>query len=232
LASHTRSLLSRSIEDYLKAILELQSGGVPAQTSAIAESLAVAPPSVSGMLKRLAEAGLIEHEPYKGVVLTAGGRRTALKIVRRHRILESYLMSKLGYDWDTVHDEAERLEHAVSDQLIERMAMALGHPRYDPHGAPIPTTTGDIERPEHVPLTDVPVGRIAEVRMVSDKDPERLRYLGTMGLKPGATFEVLSRQPFSGPVAIRVAGPIARGQIIGHELASTLWCSVVDKDAG
>jgi DtxR family Mn-dependent transcriptional regulator len=231
-ASPVKALLSRSIEDYLKAILELQSGGTPAQTNAIAESLAVAPASVSGMLKRLSEGGLIEHEPYKGVTLTSVGRRAALKVVRRHRILESYLMSKLGYDWDTVHEEAERLEHAVSDQLIERMAMALGHPRYDPHGAPIPTTGGDIERPEHVPLTDIPVGRIAELRMVSDRDPERLRYLATLGLKPGATFEILSRQPFHGPVAIRVAGPIARDQVVGHELAATLWCALVEEDAG
>jgi len=175
---------------------------------------------------------LIEHEPYKGVVLTTSGRRAALKIVRRHRILESYLMSKLGYDWDTVHDEAERLEHAVSDQLIERMAMALGNPRYDPHGAPIPTTGGEIERPNHVPLTDIPIGRVAELRMVSDKDPDRLRYIATLGLKPGATFEVLSRQPFRGPVAIRVAGPIARDQVLGHELAETLWCSLQEEEVG
>ncbi len=227
-----RAAYSRSIEDYLKTILELESDGSPAQTSAIAESLAVAPPSVSGMLKRLAEAGLIEHEPYKGVVLTTAGRRAALRVVRRHRILESYLMSKLGYDWDTVHDEAEHLEHAVSDQLIERMAMALGHPRYDPHGAPIPTTRGEIERPDHVSLTDVAVGRFAELRMVSDKDPERLRYLATLGLKPGVVFEVLSRQPFRGPAAIRIAGSVPRDQVIGHELASTLWCSVIEREVG
>src|SRR6185436_6000431 len=226
----TQSAYSRSTEDYLKSILELESKGTPAQTSAIAEALAVAPPSVSGMLKKLAEADLIEHEPYKGVVLTLAGRRAALKIVRRHRILESYLMSKLGYDWDTVHDEAERLEHAVSDQLIERMAMALGNPRYDPHGAPIPTTGGEIERPNHVPLTEIPVGSVAELRMVSDKEPERLRYLATLGLKPGATFEVLSRQPFRGPVAIRVSGPAPREQVIGHELANALWCSVVEEE--
>jgi DtxR family Mn-dependent transcriptional regulator len=232
LSSALQSALSRSIEDYLKAILELESGGGPAQTTSIAESLAVAPASVSGMLKRLAEAGLIEHEPYKGVTLTHGGRRAALKVVRRHRILESYLMSKLVYDWDTVHDEAERLEHAASDQLIERMAMALGHPRYDPHGAPIPTTGGEIERPDHLPLTDVPVGRIAELRMVSDKDPEKLRYLASLGLKPGALFEVLSRQPFRGPVALRVAGPMQRDHIIGHELAGSLWCSLTEEEVG
>jgi DtxR family Mn-dependent transcriptional regulator len=226
LASQVRASFSRSIEDYLKTILELGADDTPAQTTAIAESLSVAPPSVSGMLKRLAEAGLIDHEPYKGVVLTAGGRRAALKVVRRHRILESYLMSKLGYDWDTVHDEAERLEHAASDELIDRMAMALGNPRYDPHGAPIPTTGGEIERPNHVPLTEVPVGSSAELRMVSDKDPDRLRYLASLGLKLGATFKVLSRQPFMGPVAIRLSGSIPRDQVIGHELATMLLCSV------
>ena len=228
MASAAQSSLSRSIEDYLKAILELESEGTPAQTTAIAEALAVAPPSVSGMLKRLAEAGLIEHLPYRGVMLSPGGRRAALKVVRRHRVLESYLMSKLGYDWDTVHDEAERLEHAVSDQLIERMAMALGNPRYDPHGAPIPTTAGEVERPDHVALTEIPVGDVAELRMVSDKEPERLRYLASLGLKPGATFEVLSRQPFRGPVTIRLGGVISRDQVIGHELASQLWVEAVD----
>lgn len=228
----TKSSLSRSTEDYLKTILELQSEGMPAQTTAIAEGLAVAPASVSGMLKRLSEAGLLEHEPYRGVTLTASGRRAALRVLRRHRVLESYLLSKLGYDWDSVHEEAELLEHAVSDQLIERMAMALGNPRYDPHGAPIPTTAGEIEQTEHVPLTEVPVGRFAELRMVSDRDPDRLRYLASLGLKPGATFEVLSRQPFRGPVAIRVAGPIAREPMVGHELAGSLWCALLEEDAG
>lgn len=224
--------LTRSIEDYLKAIYQLESGGTPAQTNAIAGALDVAPPSVSGMLKRLAEGGLIEHEPYRGVVLTTGGRRAALKIVRRHRILESYLVSKLGYDWDTVHEEAERLEHAASDQLVERMAMALGNPRYDPHGSPIPTPGGDIERPDLVSLDNVPIGPMAELRMVSDTEPERLRYLAALGLKPGTRFEVLARQPFRGPVTLRLVGVIPRDQVIGYELAASLWCSVDDKEVG
>jgi len=224
--------LSRSIEDYLKAIYQIESAGTPAQTSAIAETLRLAPPSVSGMLRRLAESRLIEHEPYKGVTLTLAGRRTALKILRRHRILESYLMSKLGYDWDTVHDEAERLEHAASDQLVERMAMALGNPRYDPHGSPIPTPAGEIEEPDVVSLDKVPVGQVAELRMVSDTEPERLRYLGSLGLKPGVRFEVLARQPFRGPMTIRLVGTIPRDQVLGHELAETLWCSLGEKEAG
>lgn len=224
--------LSRSIEDYLKAIYQLESGGAPAQTSAIAEALDLAPPSVSGMLKRLAENGLIEREPYHGVILTSGGRRAALKIVRRHRVLESYLMSKLGYDWDTVHDEAERLEHAASDQLVERMAMALGNPQYDPHGSPIPTPAGEIEQPDVVSLDSLAVGAVAELRMVSDTEPERLRFLASLGLKPGTRFEILARQPFRGPVTIRLLGAVPRDQVIGFELAASLMCSLVEKEVG
>jgi len=137
--------LTRSVEDYLKSVFHLTSQGGFATTSDIAEMLEVAPPSVSGMMKRLSETGLIEHVPYRGVQLTSQGRRAALQMIRRHRILESYLTSKLGYDWGDVHVEAEQLEHAVSEKLIERMADALGEPRYDPHGAPIPTAAGEIE---------------------------------------------------------------------------------------
>src|SRR6266487_2027580 len=136
--------LTRSVEDYLKVIYHLSNQGGFAATSDIAAMLEVAPPSVSGMVKRLSEAGLIEHVPYRGVQLTAQGRRAALRMIRRHRILEAYLTQHLGYDWDGVQSEAERMEHAVSDDLIERMAGALGNPRYDPHGEPIPTAAGDI----------------------------------------------------------------------------------------
>ncbi|HEX9727529.1 MAG TPA: metal-dependent transcriptional regulator [Gemmatimonadales bacterium] len=223
-AAEARSAqLSRSTEDYLKAIYSLATGTEPVQTSAIATALDVAPASVSGMLRRLAEAGLLEHEPYKGVELTPSGRSAALRMVRRHRILESYLMALLGYDWDSVHDEAERLEHAVSDELIERMAQALGNPAYDPHGAPIPSRSGEVEHFDHVPLSDVPVGALVEFRMVSDKDPDRLRYIQSLGMRPGAVLEVIDRQPFRGPVTVRVD----RGEprIIGNELAQSLRCA-------
>ncbi len=226
---------SRSTEDYLKAIYELESEGRPAQTSAIADALSVAPPSVSGMVKRLSESGLLEHAPYRGVQLTRAGRRTALKMVRRHRILETYLTTKLGYDWDSVHDEAERMEHAVSDGLIERMAMALGYPRHDPHGAPIPTKDGEVDEQEDlVPLIDVPVGSMAELRMVSDRDPELLRFMTSLGLRVGVVFEVIGRQPFKGPTAIRLVGPHAkeRDQVIGHELAENLSCVVLEGEVG
>ncbi len=155
--------LTRSVEDYLKVIYHLSSQGGFATTSDIAAMLEVAPPSVSGMVKRLSETGLIEHVPYRGVQLTHQGRRAALKMIRRHRILELYLTQQLGYDWGGVHDEAEQLEHAVSDDLIERMAGALGNPQYDPHGAPIPTRDGTIERPAYQTLADVEVGGAAVI---------------------------------------------------------------------
>lgn len=221
--------LSRSTEDYLKVIYGLAgTEGRPVQTTAIADALGVAPPSVSGMLRRLADGGLLAHMPYRGVRLTDGGRQAALRVMRRHRILECYLTSRLSYDWDSVHAEAERLEHAVSDELIDRMALVLGDPAYDPHGAPIPTRDGEIEWPRVTPLADVAVGTLAELRMVGDKDPARLRYLSSLGLDVGTRFEVLDRQPFDGPVTIRVSGhpPVA----IGLGLATALGCAAVTDD--
>lgn len=216
--------LSRSTEDYLKAIYQLGTAGEPVQTTAIADALDVAPASVSGMLKRLAEAGLLEHVPYRGVKLTEPGRNAALSVVRRHRILESYLTSMLGYDWDSVHEEAERLEHAASDDLIDRMGRALGNPSHDPHGAPIPTRFGKIEQPALVPLSEVTAGTTAVLKMVSDKDPARLRFIRSLGLNVGTVFEVVDHQPFRGPVTIRVAGGVRR--VVGYELATSLGCAV------
>src|SRR2546425_1242743 len=190
--------LTRSVEDYLKAIYHLSSQGGFAATSDIAAMLEVAPPSVSGMVKRLSETGLIEHVPYRGVQLTSQGRRAALRMIRRHRILELYLTQHLGYDWGSVHAEAERLEHAVSDELIERMASALGQPQYDPHGDPIPTAAGDIEEAELVALADARVGAKLELRQVGTQDAARLRYFAEQGLTPGGLLTVSDRQPFRG----------------------------------
>jgi DtxR family Mn-dependent transcriptional regulator len=213
--------LTRSVEDYLKSVFHLTSQGGFATTSDIAEMLDVAPPSVSGMMKRLSETGLIEHVPYRGVQLTPQGRRAALQMIRRHRILEVYLTTKLGYDWGDVHVEAERLEHAVSEKLIERMADALGEPRYDPHGAPIPTAAGEIEEAELVTLADAAVGASMVLRQVGDEDPARLRYLAEQGLTPGTRFTVIERQPFNGPITVR-SGTETR--VVGRELAALLWC--------
>ena len=216
--------LTRSVEDYLKSVFHLTSQGGFATTSDIAEMLQVAPPSVSGMMKRLSETGLIEHVPYRGVQLTPQGRRAALQMIRRHRILEVYLTSKLAYDWGDVHVEAERLEHAVSDKLIERMAESLGDPRYDPHGAPIPTAAGEIEETELVMLATIPVGKLVVLRQVGDEDSARLRYLAEQGLTPGTRLEVIARQPFNGPTMVSINGET---RVVGQELAGLLWCEEV-----
>src|SRR6185503_18831923 len=190
-AATVREPLTASVEDYLKAIYNLSPEGRPASTSQIAQLLELSAPSVSGMVKRLSEQGLLEHVPYKGVQLTAEGRRAALRMVRRHRLIESYLVDFLGYSWDTVHAEAERLEHAVSDTLVERMAAALGHPSFDPHGDPIPDADGAIHEFASTPLADIAVGETVEILRVDERDPGRLRYLGEMGLVPGVVLTVL-----------------------------------------
>ncbi|HET9726020.1 MAG TPA: metal-dependent transcriptional regulator [Gemmatimonadales bacterium] len=205
-ATASADTLTRSVEDYLKAIYRLSPEGRPAATSDIARLLELSAPSVSGMVKRLSELGFLEHIPYKGVQLTEAGRRAALRMVRRHRLIEAYLVQFLGYSWDTVHVEAERLEHAVSDTLVERMAAALGHPVVDPHGDPIPGADGSIPELACTPLADVDIGETVEVRRVDESEPERLRYLALLGLVPGVVLTVLDRQPFGGPVTVESAG--------------------------
>ncbi len=200
-----KTSLSRSVEDYLKGIYSLTQDGGPALTNGLAEALDVQPASVTGMIKRLAEGGWVEHEPYRGVRLTERGERKALQIVRRHRVLETYLTERLGYSWANVHEEAERLEHAVSEELIDRMADALGYPEYDPHGAPIPSRSGEVEPPARDLLSDADPGLRLVVRAVADEDAGRLRSLGDLGLTPGAHFTVESRGE-DGEVRVRVSG--------------------------
>ena len=196
--------LSGPVEDYLKAIYEIERVGDPASTNDIALRLAISPASVSGMVRRLADQGLITHEPYRGVRLTSDGRRAALRTLRRHRILECYLTEVLGYPWDRVHEEAERLEHAASEVLIERMAAALGDPAQDPHGAPIPTRDGRVEEGTLRTLADGAQGDRLRVRRVEDEDAERLRYLAELGIRPGALVRILDKAPFEGPITLWV----------------------------
>src|SRR3982751_3565127 len=184
--SPTSPPLSGPVEDYLKAIYDLERGAQAATTNEIALRLDISPASVSGMVRRLAEQGLITHEPYRGARLTADGRRAALRTLRRHRLLECYLTEVLGYPWDRVHDEAEQLEHAASEELIERMADALGDPVQDPHGAPIPSREGVVEEAALCSLAEAPAGERFRVRQVMDDDAERLRYLAELGIPPGA----------------------------------------------
>ena len=194
--------LSRSVEDYLKAIYGLSEAGDAASTSAIAEALDVQPASVTGMVKRLADSGLVEHIPYKGVRLTEQGVRDALRVLRRHRILETYLCERLAYAWDDVHEEAERLEHAASEELIEKMAAALGFPSHDPHGAPIPTRGGDIESADLSTLADARPGDRVRIRAVRDQDSADLRSMAEEGLVPGARVLVRHGQRVDGTVEI------------------------------
>jgi DtxR family transcriptional regulator, Mn-dependent transcriptional regulator len=214
--------LTRSVEDYLKAIYQISPEGRPASTSEIAHLLALSPPSVTGMVKRLSEYGLLEHVPYRGVQLTEEGRRAALRMVRRHRLIEAYLVEFLGYSWDTVHEEAERLEHAVSETMIERMANALGNPDVDPHGDPIPSADGSIHELACTPLSDVPVGETVEIHRVHESQPERLRYIASLGLRPGIRVTVLDRQPIDDLVTIEVDG---KRHVIGPELGHALQCT-------
>jgi len=223
--------LSRSVEDYLKAIYSLSETGEPASTSSIAAILDIQPASVSGMIKRLAEWGFVEHAPYRGVKLTATGTREALRIIRRHRVLETYLSQRLGYSWDDVHEEAERLEHAASDELIDRMAAAMENPRHDPHGAPIPSSSGEVEVRNHPTLAEVDAGETARIRAVRDEDPERLRYMEARGLMPGVVLVLEARAPFSGPITIRVGGDEGTLQTIGFDLARRIWVSIGEESA-
>ena len=196
--------LSGPVEDYLKAIYDLERVGDPASTNDIALRLAISPASVSGMVRRLADQGLITHEPYRGVRLTSEGRRAALRTLRRHRILECYLTEVLGYPWDRVHEEAEQLEHAASEELIERMAATLGDPVQDPHGAPIPTRDGRVEESLLRSLADAAQGERLRVRRVEDEDAGRLRYLAELGIRPGALVRILDKAPFQGPITLWV----------------------------
>lgn len=213
------TMFSPVVEDYLKAIWTLQQTESPVSTSRIAERLGLTAAAVTAMVKRLAEQGLLRHEPYYGVRLTSAGELASLQIIRRHRVLELFLTEVLGYEWDRVHDEAERLEHAASDELIERLARLLGEPERDPHGSVIPTAEGEIEQVDYPCLSEAGVGDTCRVIEVRVRDPEQLRYLGSMNLYPGAELEVTGRAPFEGPISVTVNG---EPRVIAHTLAARI----------
>ncbi|MBE3075057.1 MAG: metal-dependent transcriptional regulator [Actinobacteria bacterium] len=215
-----RESLTAPVEDYLKAIYTIGRGSGAAATNEIAQRLALAPASVSGMVRRLADQGLLAYERYHGVKLTESGRRAALRTLRRHRVIEAYLARALGYPWDRVHDEAERLEHAVSDELVDRMAATIGEPVVDPHGAPIPTRDGAVDETEYTSLAELSVGASGVVARVTGKDPELLRYLGELSIRPGRKVTVKARAPFDGPITLGVGkqelsiGPALAGHVL------------------
>jgi DtxR family Mn-dependent transcriptional regulator len=196
--------LSEAIENYAKAIYALaRRGDGTVTTNALAERVGVSAGSVSSMVKKLAERGLAEHEPYRGVQLTAEGRRVALSVLRHHRLLELYLAEHLGVPWDRVHEEAEALEHVISEDLTARIAAKLGHPTHDPHGDPIPDAALVIDEGHTRSLAEMDIGERGRFVRVSDTDPEMLRYLDGRGIALGDELEVVAREPFDGPLTVR-----------------------------
>lgn len=184
---------SPAVEDYLKTIFEIEREQGKVATTALSERLGVAPASATGMIKKLAEMNLVAHERYQGVTLTPAGRRIALEVIRHHRLVERYLAEALGVPWDRVHDEAEKWEHILSEDLEDRIDALLGHPTTDPHGAPIPTRDGDIAYTSPHRLLDMLPGQTAVIAEVSDHDPDLLRRLGDLGLFPTTAIAVIGR---------------------------------------
>uniref|UniRef100_A0A831UIA4 Manganese transport regulator n=1 Tax=Thermus islandicus TaxID=540988 RepID=A0A831UIA4_9DEIN len=214
----SRPPLSEAQEDYLKHLFLLEEAlGGPVPTQALAERLSVKPPSVTEMLKKLAALGLVEHSPYRGARLTEAGRKVALEVLRHHRLLETYLHESLGYGWEEVHQEAERLEHVISEALERRIAQALGHPPFDPHGDPIPTPELTLPERPAVPLGEAPLGETQVVRALA-QDPGTLNLLAHLHLRPGTWLKVLERGAEG--VRVEVEGevfllPMALAQAVG-----------------
>jgi DtxR family Mn-dependent transcriptional regulator len=217
-------LRTPAVEDYAKAIFSLESrDDQPVSTNALAERLGITPGSVSAMLKRLDELGLITHLPYRGVRLTPEGRRIALEVIRHHRLLESYLAEALGMPWDRVHDEAEVLEHVLSEDLEALIAAKLGHPTHDPHGDPIPSAELELDERSTERMESLQPGDEGRFVRVSDSDPEMLRYLADRGISPGDRFTVRDRQPFGGPLFVAFG---EREHAIGGQLAGAMRVEV------
>ncbi len=213
-------LFSASVQDYAKAVYALEARkGAAVSTNELAERLGVTPGSVSAMVRKLSEVGLVEHEPYRGVRLTSEGRRVALEVLRHHRLLELFLAEELGMPWDRVHAEAEVLEHVLSEELEELIATRMGNPTIDPHGDPIPTPEFGIEERQTYSLDELTAGAVGSFVRVSDSDPEMLRYLAEHGIAIGDRLEVVERQPFGGPVFVRFG---EREQAIGGALARAM----------
>ncbi len=211
--------LSAAVQDYAKAIYTLESEEGSASTTALAERLDVRPASVVGMVRKLVALELADHTPYHGVRLTERGRAVALEVIRHHRLLELFLVESLGMGWDEVHAEAERLEHALSEELEEVIAARLGNPTLDPHGDPIPSRELEIAADTSCSLYELEPGEQARFVRVSDENPEMLRFLSDRGIAPGADLELIERQPFDGPVYIRLGDDV---HVLGAVLARAM----------
>ena len=225
-----RDMISQSSQDYLKTIYKLTHGQNPVAsvtTSLIAETLSVAPASVTNMLKKLASIKLVNHTPYQGVALTPTGERIALEVIRHHRLLELYLSEVLGFDLDKVDAEADRLEHVISEEFEDKIDRALGYPTVDPHGAPIPSKDGSIEYGDYLSLSEVAPGERVRVMQVSDQSAEMLRYMAAMGIRPNVEIQVVERAPFNGPMDIVVDGEAAHS--LGLDVAEHIYVSPAEE---
>ena len=225
LSEHTES-----VQDYLKTIFDIQREQGRVSTTVLAERLRNSPASVTGMLKKLASLNLVDYEPYQGAVLTPAGEKIALEVIRHHRLIERYLAEALGVPWDQVHDEAEKWEHVLSEDLEDRIDAVLGYPTTDPHGAPIPTRDGTLPPPHTTRLSDLQTGQSATVAEVSDHDPAMLRYFAELGLRPGVDVTVVAVAPFGGPLTVRLEDV---EHALGREVAGYIAvCDVTPADAG
>lgn len=213
-------VLSQAVEDYLKTIFKLESEEKGVSTTKLAEAMDVSSASATNMIKRLDDMGLVDYQSYKGARLSESGRKMALEIIRHHRLLELYLLEVMGYSWDEVHDEAEKLEHHISEQFEDKIAELLDDPSHDPHGDPIPTKDGIMPEMDEQPLTQAEEEKSYIVGRVKGQEPERLRYLEKEGLLPGVQFTLKEKAPFNGPVTVEVEG---EEKVIGRDLASTIF---------
>jgi DtxR family transcriptional regulator, Mn-dependent transcriptional regulator len=218
---------SKAVENFLKAVYELEHSMDRVSTNALADSLGIKAPSVTDMARRMVEAGLINYKKYHGVTLTEQGRTIALQVLRRHRLIELYLVSELGYDLHEVHDEAENLEHAVSDRFIEALAIKLGNPEIDPHGDPIPTADGSIIDRDLVPLSALPLHCPAVVARLTAEDTMMLQYVLDRGLHLNTPLQVIEKEPFDGPLTIEIDG---MRRIIGHNIGETVLVEIAGEN--
>lgn len=215
--------LSPRISDCLKVIYDMQERGQKVSTSAVSERLGVSDATVTMLFKDFATAGWVEHVPYRGVRLTEAGERKAKEVIRHHRLLELYLARALGYSWDQVHAEADKLEHVISEEFEDKLDELLGYPTVDPHGDPIPSKEGVITTRQGCSLLQLPTGQQAHILRVQDQNAEKLRYLGKLGLYPDTSVEVIEREPFGGPLRIRVGNaPDQTEHMLGAELAAQI----------
>jgi DtxR family Mn-dependent transcriptional regulator len=212
--------ISPAMRDYLAEIYRLGQGEVWVSTTALAERLNVSGPATVRMVRRLHQAGLVDHLPYKGVRLTRPGKKAALLGIRRHRLAERFLVDVLKFGWHEVHEDADEFQKGISQRLEERMSEVMGHPTTCPHGEPIPSAEGVMPELNDKPLTVVAPGASGLISRVKTHDPAKLRYLAEIGLVPGAAFELVNRAPFNGPLRLKVK---QHEQVIGAELAAALW---------